>query len=408
MNVQRFLERLKNSADYKGQIVHVEVLPPRPARTRQPQAPIHPVVARALEKLGIDSLYTHQADAVDAVRRGEHVVVVTGTASGKTLCYTIPILEGLLEDPESTALLMFPTKALAQDQLRGLLRFKGSSPTFRCVAGTYDGDTPQNTRRTLRDGGNCILTNPDMLHSGILPRHTSWGRFFGNLRYVVMDELHTYRGIFGSHVANVCGAFPRRRPLRIVADRHRVFGHHRQPGGARRRLIGAACTVVDDDGSPPGKKHFVFWNPPRIGETMERRSANAEAREIMVELISERVQTIAFTRARVVAELLYRYVREDLQRRHPSLARAVRAYRGGYLPPRGGRSSGSCLKGSCLGIASTNALELGIDIGGLDAAILVGYPGSIASCGSKRAGPAGASRMRSLFSSATTRRSTST
>ena len=396
MNVERFLERLKNSADYKGQIVHVEVLPPRPARTRQPQEPIHPVVARALEKLGIDSLYTHQADAVDAVRRGEHVVVVTGTASGKTLCYTIPILEELLQNPESTALLMFPTKALAQDQLRGLLRFKEEAPDIPLVAGTYDGDTPQNTRRTLRDEGNCILTNPDMLHSGILPRHTSWARFFGNLRYVVLDELHTYRGIFGSHVANVL-----RRLFRLAAH----YGSSpiviassatiANPGEHAARLLGFPCAVIDDDGSPRGKKHFVLWNPPRIGETAERRSANAEAREIMVELISERVQTIAFTRARIVAELLYRYVREDLQRRHPSLARAVRAYRGGYLPVERREIERQLFEGELLGIASTNALELGIDIGGLDAALLVGYPGSIASAW-QQAGRAGRGKQDAL------------
>lgn len=396
MNVQRFLDRLRSDQGYQGQIVHVEVLPEREARWRQPESSLHPVIANALEKQGIATLYTHQADAVDAVRRGQHVVVVTGTASGKTLCYTIPILEEFLQDPDATALLMFPTKALAQDQLRGLLRFKEIDGSIPLVAGTYDGDTPQHTRRSLREKGNCVLTNPDMLHSGILPRHTSWARFFGNLRYIVLDELHVYRGIFGSHVANVL-----RRLMRIAAH----YGASptviacsatiANPGEHASRLTGVPCTVVDDDGSPRGKKHFVFWNPPRIGETMERKGANSEARQIMVELMSQRVQTIAFTRARVVAELLYRYIREDLERRQPSLARSIRAYRGGYLPSERREIERQLFEGELLGIASTNALELGIDIGGLDAAILVGYPGSIASTW-QQAGRAGRGKQEAV------------
>ena len=380
MNVERFLDRLKSERDYRGQIVHVEVLPERKARTKEPTTPLSPEVSGALKRLGIEALYTHQADAVDAARRGEHVVVVTGTASGKTLCYTVPILEALLEEPASTALLLYPTKALAQDQLRGLLRFKELDRRFPIVAGTYDGDTPQQTRKTLREKGNCVLTNPDMLHSGILPRHTSWARFFESLRYVVLDELHTYRGIFGSHVANVI------RRLRRIAAHYgsaptiiACSATIANPGEHAARLTGVPCTVIDDDGSPKGRRYFVLWNPPRLGETMERKSSNSEAQRIMVELILERVQTIAFARARVVAELLYRYTREELERRQPSLARTVRAYRSGYLPTERREIERQLFEGELLGIASTNALELGIDIGGLDAAILVGYPGSIAS-----------------------------
>src|SRR5690606_10765579 len=164
---------------------------------------LSPPIEKALRSMGIEALYSHQAEAVEAARRGENVVVVTGTASGKSLCYNIPVLEGLAEQEEAAALYLFPTKALTQDQLRGLLRFKEISPELPVIAGAYDGDTPANTRRTLREKGNCILTNPDMLHSGILPRHTSWGAFFENLRFVVIDEIHVYRGIFGSHVANV-------------------------------------------------------------------------------------------------------------------------------------------------------------------------------------------------------------
>ena len=396
MDVQRFLDSLRHSADYRGQIVHVEVLPARPARTRDPERPLARQVREALAAIGIEALYTHQADALDAVRRGEHVAVVTGTASGKSLCYHIPVLETLLKEPEATALYLFPTKALAQDQLKGLLRLKEAGTGLTFQAGTYDGDTPAQTRKTLREKGNIILTNPDMLHSGILPRHTSWARFFGNLAFVVIDEVHTYRGVFGSHVANVIRRLKRvcrhygARPTFIVCSATIA-----NPGEHAERLIGEACTLVDDDGSPRGKKYFVLWNPPQIGETVERRSASAEARDLMVRLISAGVQTIAFARARLVAELLYRYTREDLQRVRPSLARSVRAYRSGYLPRERREIERQLFSGELLGIASTNALELGIDIGGLDAAILVGYPGSIASTW-QQAGRAGRGKGESL------------
>lgn len=396
MDVDRFLEQLQSDRFYQGQITHIERIPQRPARTRPLSDPLRKPIQKALEKEGIGELYTHQADAVEAARRGEHVAVVTGTASGKTLCYTIPVLETLDEDPNACALFLFPTKALAQDQLRGLVRFKEHSPELPIVAGTYDGDTPQHTRKRLRENGNCILTNPDMLHSGILPRHTSWGRFFGNLKYVVIDEIHVYRGIFGSHTANVL-----RRLWRIC----RHYGSSPQviacsatiknPGEHAAALTQVPCTLVDDDGAPKGEKRFVLWNPPQIGETMERKSSNAEAKEIMVRLLKERVQAICFTRARVVAELLYRYIRDDLQRESPSLARAISAYRGGYLPKERREIERRLFEGELLGITSTNALELGIDIGGLDAAVMVGYPGSIASTW-QQAGRAGRGGEASL------------
>lgn len=380
MNVSRLLDHLVSDRDYRGQVVHIETLPQREARTRSPHEPIHPSVEQALRAMGISALYTHQADAIDAVRRKQNVVVVTGTASGKSLCYHIPVLETLIERPGATALYMFPTKALAQDQLKGLLRFKEIVPSLALVAGTYDGDTPPNTRRTLRDEGNAILTNPDMLHSGIMPRHTSWARFFESLQYVVIDEVHTYRGIFGSHVANVL-----RRLQRIT----RFYGSDptyilcsatiRNPLEHAQTLTGLPCTLIDDDGAPRGKKHVVFWNPPRIGETSERRSTNGEARNLMVELLANRMQTITFARSRIVAELLYRYVREDLEHRQPTLARKIRAYRGGYLPAERREIEQQLFSGELMGITSTNALELGIDIGSLDAVIVVGYPGSISS-----------------------------
>lgn len=394
MQVEKFLEHLQSDPQYRRQIAHVETIPARPAVTRP--LPLPPPIEKALKAMGIEALYSHQAEAVEAARRGENVVVVTGTASGKSLCYNIPVLEGLIEEEEATALYLFPTKALTQDQLRSLLRFKEISPELPVIAGAYDGDTPANTRRTLREKGNCVLTNPDMLHSGILPRHTSWGRFFEHLRFVVIDEIHVYRGIFGSHVANVL-----RRLARVAAH----YGANplfvacsatiQNPKEHAEALIGAGCTLVEKDGSPRGKRHFVFWNPPRLGETMERKSTSGEARELMVRLLSERVKTIAFTRARIVAELLYRSTREELQRRQPSLANAVRAYRGGYLPAERREIERALFEGELLGIASTNALELGVDVGGLDAAILVGYPGSIAST-LQQAGRAGRGGQESV------------
>jgi DEAD/DEAH box helicase domain-containing protein len=396
VNAKRFVEHLCSGRHYSGQVVHEEVLAPKPARYAATTRPLHTEIQRALVAMGIERLYTHQAEAVDAARAGENVVVVTGTASGKTLCYNIPVIESLLTQSGSRALYLFPTKALAQDQLRGLLRFKEVCPDLPLLAGTYDGDTPSSTRRRLRDRGNCVLTNPDMLHSGILPNHAGWTDFFASLQWVVIDELHTYRGIFGSNVANVI-----RRLKRICAH----HGAHPRflcssatianPGELAFNLTGDHFRVVDDDGSARGPKHFVLWNPPTIGETMERRSPQAEAVEIMVRLVQDRVPTIAFTRARVVTELLYRYVREQLQRVSPSLANAVRAYRGGYLPSDRREIERQLFAGELLGVTSTNALELGIDIGNLDACLIVGYPGSIASTW-QQAGRAGRGQEEAL------------
>lgn len=396
MNADRFLQHLQTKRDYHDQLVHVEVLPARPASYAETQVPLHPSVQAALAALGISRLYQHQADAVDAARRGENVVVVTGTASGKTICYNIPVLETLLHNPDSKALYLYPTKALAQDQLRGILRFKEIDSGFPINAGTYDGDTPGDTRRRLRDNGNCVLTNPDMLHSGILPNHAGWADFFARLNFVVIDEIHTYRGIFGSNVANVI-----RRLKRICANygSHPVFlcssATIANPGELAANLTGEQFTVVDHDGSARGPKYFALWNPPAVGETMERRSPQAEATDLMVSLVRDRIPTIAFTRARVITELIYRHAREQLQRHSPSLANAVRAYRGGYLAKERREIERQLFSGELLGVASTNALELGIDIGSLDACLIVGFPGSIASTW-QQAGRAGRGQEEAL------------
>lgn len=390
MDATRFLKAIEYDRDYRRQILHVEPIPAREAVYAEPAQPLKPEILAALSAAGIERLYAHQAESVDAVRAGRDVVVVTGTASGKTLCYNLPVLERWLENRPLKALYLYPTKALAQDQLRGLLRMKELHPALAFGAGTYDGDTPPETRTKLRDGANLILTNPDMLHSGILPSHPKWGEFFSNLEFVVLDEVHTYRGIFGSNVANVM-----RRLERICAH----YGSHPRiiacsatianPVELTERLTGREMTLIDRDGAPRGPRQLVFWNPPLVDEaSMERYSPNVEAERLMVALIRERVQTITFVQARVLAELIYRYSQEALQRISPSLSKAVRAYRGGYLPQDRREIEQLLFSGELLGVVSTNALELGIDVGGLDACVIVGYPGSIASTW-QRAGRAG-------------------
>lgn len=397
MEPTAFIELLKLRKGYRGQIVRVEELPEREAEYGSlPEAAIDLRVLDALSTLGIGSLYSHQAEAISHVLAGRNVIVVTGTASGKTLCYSIPVVDAVLKDALSTALFIYPTKALAQDQLRAINRFTEASEHIKFVAGAYDGDTPQNERKRLRDRGAVILTNPDMLHQGILPRHSHWNRVFSNLRFVVLDEVHSYRGVFGSHLANVL-----RRLRRICAH----YGSHPQficcsatignPREHAERIVGEPMELVDRDGSPRGPKKFVFWNPPVLTSPQappggggavetpatggERRSSLGEAVELMTSLVKEDIQTIAFVRTRLMAELILRSARERLGGISPRLAKAVQAYRSGYLPEERREIERKLSSGEILGVASTNALELGIDIGSLDASILVGYPGTIAS-----------------------------
>ncbi len=393
------IDDLLDEPRFRDRVVHVERIPAREARFADPVKPLDSQWLGALREMGIDSLYSHQAEAVDAARRGEHVAIVTSTASGKTLCYNLPVLESLLEDPRATALYLYPTKALAQDQRRTLERLSSTHPDLKegLRMGTYDGDTPPNARRKLRDNGNLILSNPDMLHSGILPRHTKWSRFFSGLRFIVVDEIHTYRGIFGSNVANVL------RRLRRVVERH--GGDPRfilcsatiaNPREHAEKLTGLPVTLIDRDGSPRGRKTFVLWNPPTLDESkMVRRSSNVEAHELMVSLVERGIQTIAFARARVVAELVLRYARETLRERKPELATRLSAYRGGYLPEERRKIEKALFSGTLMGVSSTNALELGIDVGSLDASIIIGFPGTIASTW-QQAGRAGRSTSDAL------------
>ncbi|MBM3317883.1 MAG: DEAD/DEAH box helicase [Candidatus Eisenbacteria bacterium] len=392
------LGRVEDLAAGSFSLVHAEELPERAARFGELSRPLPAPLAGALAAAGIERLYVHQAAAVDGARRGEHFVVVTGTASGKTLCYQLPLLERWLAEPQATSLLLFPTKALAQDQLKSLAALQeAAAGTLPFLAGTYDGDTPARQRAKLRDEAALILTNPDMLHSGILPNHARWARFFTSLRYVVCDEIHVYRGIFGSNVANVLRRLRRicrhygSDPLFICSSATIA-----NPRELAENLTGRPFRLVDDDGAPRGRKHFVLWNPRLISEaTMDRRSSNLEARDLMASFVRSGHQTIAFVRARQVAEVLLRYAREELERDGGGVADRIRSYRGGYLPEERRAIERALFDGELSGVISTNALELGIDVGALDVALLVGYPGTIASTW-QQAGRAGRTAAESL------------
>lgn len=397
MDVKKFLSRIYASSHYQGQIVHGETIPVREAKYSPVDPAPPPRLERILAEEGIESLYTHQADAVERVRSGAHVVVVTGTASGKTLCYNLPVLERIIENADTCALYLYPTKALAQDQLRTLNRLKTIDPDLPLRTGTYDGDTPPSTRRKLKNEANVLLTNPDMLHSGILPNHGMWARFFSRLRFIVVDEIHAYRGVFGS---NVCHVLRRLNRICVHYGADPVYiccsATIRNPLQLAERLTGKAMVLVDNDGSPRGEKTFVFWNPPLLEQNaMERRSTNIEAARLLSDVVQDGRQAIAFVRARVVSEVITKYTKETLSREAPSLAGAVKAYRGGYLPEDRRQIERELFGGDLKAVVSTNALELGIDIGALDCAILVGYPGSIASTW-QQAGRAGRGREPSL------------
>ncbi len=381
MNFKKYIESVMHERHYREQVVHVHTLEPREAFYKKPDPPLNEKVENVLRKTGIDRLYTHQVDAINAVGRGENVVIVTSTASGKTYCYVIPILEDLIKRPDDRMLLIYPTKALAQDQLRRFNQINDKENDFTYFAGTYDGDTPTDLRRKLRDNGNLILTNPDMLHQGILPNHSKWAQFFSRLKYVVTDEIHMYRGVFGSNMSNLY-----KRLQRICS----FYGSNPQfinlsatianPKELTEKLINRPVTVIKNDGSPKGRKYFVLWNPPLIDiEGAERRSSLSEAQYLMSDLIQNRVQTITFTRTRLSAEIIRRYCEDSLKKYGKGLANSIKTYRGGYLPEERREIEQRLASGDLTGVVSTNALELGIDIGSLDAAIIVGYPGSIAS-----------------------------
>ena len=380
MRSTQFLWHLKSLPSYEGQICHIEHIPPREARYGFLDRPLPDPLRRALQASGISELYTHQATAMKSVRDGHHVAVTTSTASGKTLCHNLPIVESLHNDPTGRALYLFPTKALAQDQIRNLTNLTQSAG-LSLVSGTYDGDTPRSARGRIRKAASILLTNPDMLHVGILPNHRMWVRFLANLRFVVVDEAHAYRGVFGSHVACVLRRLRRlcRRygsdPLFICCSATIA-----NPWEHVVDLTGLPTMVVAEDGSPHGARDFVLWNPPFVDQKKSApRSANVEASRLFTELVSHGLRNITFTKARRVAELILRYSREMLEREEPELVPLVRSYRAGYLPRERREIERDLFDGRLLGVTATTALELGVDIGALDATVLVGYPGTVAS-----------------------------
>ena len=359
-------------------VVHHAILPARPAEHADFPAWLDRRIVAGLAARGIVRPYSHQAEALEAIRAREDIVIVTPTASGKTLCYALPILQAIADDPAARALLLFPTKALSQDQVA---EFAGLSTAagLHVSASTYDGDTPAPIRSAVRTAGQVVATNPDMLHSAILPHHTKWFQLFEQLQYIVIDELHTYRGVFGGHVANVL-----RRLLRICAH----YGSHPviiccsatigNPGELAEALIGRPVRVLTRNGAPAGERHVLLVDPPVFDPASEARgSAVTLAQRWALPFLRAGRQTIVFGRSRVAVELLLTGLRESLRESRGPRSR-VRGYRGGYLPTERRSIERGLRDGEILGVVATNALELGVDIGRLDVSILAGYPGSIA------------------------------
>jgi DEAD/DEAH box helicase domain-containing protein len=380
------LAELVRAAAGDERLAHLATIPARAARHAAPAAPLPEPLA---SRLPAEGLWVHQAAALDAARAGRSIAVATGTASGKSLCYQLPIAEAVLGGT-ATALLLYPTKALTQDQLRSLaaLDVPGLVPAI------YDGDTPSEQRTWARRHANVVLTNPDMLHVGILPAHARWATFLMRLRYVVLDELHTYRGIFGTHVAHVV-----RRLRRLCAHYGSqptfLFGSATigAPGALASAISGVEVEEITDDGSPRGERLFAVWEPPLLDEESgARESPNREAATVLAALVREGYRAIAFTRSRKGAELVAAAAKSRLP---DALAPKVRPYRGGYLAGERREIEQQLFAGELLGVAATNALELGIDVGTLDACILNGFPGTIASMW-QQAGRAGRARQRSL------------
>ncbi len=378
MSIEALTTALRADAKFVRNVTAWQILPAQGAETMAWPAGLDSRLAAAGRALGIATLYTHQARAIETALRGENVILATGTASGKTLGYTLPLLNTLLRDPTATALLLFPTKALAHDQIAALEQWIGALQAPLNLR-PYDGDTPQRHRAAIRNEARIVVSNPDMLHLGILPHHTQWVRFFSGLRYIVLDELHTYRGVFGSHVANVL-----RRARRVA----RFYGAEPQFVSASATIANARAlaeavwedpvVTVEEDGAPYGQRHVIFYNPPLLNPDLGlRASAAGEAITLTLKLLQAGVQTILFARARMTVELLLRELRERAVQAGFAPT-AIQGYRGGYLPQERRAIERDLREGKTRVVVATNALELGIDIGALDASILVGYPGTIA------------------------------
>lgn len=382
------LGKLLDKEHKRGTLTAVVERPAQLARFGEWPSGLAPILKSALQARGMAQLYCHQSEAIEAVLGGQNVVIVTPTASGKTMCYNLPVLQSVLQDEGSRALYLFPTKALAQDQLAELMELcrvvethaQGSNPAFSLGAFTYDGDTPSDARRSVRSRGHVVITNPDMLHAGILPHHTKWSRFFSNLRYIVVDELHTYRGVFGSHLANLFRRLQRicrfhgSNPMFILCSATIA-----NPRELAEKLIEQPVLQVDNNGAPSGEKTILFYNPPMLNKELGiRRSYVTASRRLATLFLKESIKTIVFAGSRLNVEVLTRYLKDHFERSAAEEGR-IRGYRGGYLPGLRREIERGLREGTVTGVVSTNALELGIDVGSLDVAILAGYPGTVAS-----------------------------
>ncbi len=383
MNLPQILDQLKNDSRFMANVKAWHVLKSQDAEYADFPASLQPSLVHVINQRGIKQLYTHQSEAIRIILEGKNVVVVTPTASGKTICYNLPVLNTVLSNPEARALYLFPTKALSQDQvteLHDVVTVISKEIDFDIKTYTFDGDTPASARKAIRSSGHIVVTNPDMLHQGILPHHTKWVKLFENLRYVVIDELHNYRGVFGSHLANVL-----RRLQRIC----KFYGSSPQfvccsatianPKELAEQIIEKPVELVDRNGAPFGEKHFILYNPPVVNQELGiRKSCVKEARSIANKFVRNNIQTIVFARSRLRVEILVTYLKKTIRKAKKS-ANLIRGYRGGYLPTERREIEKGLRSGEILAVVSTNALELGIDIGQLQAAVMAGYPGSIAS-----------------------------
>lgn len=393
-NLQQLIEHFKRDDDFNKQIVHWHTIAEKPAQLVDMPQEINEKIKNALQKRGIEKLYTHQHSAFQLAMEGKSFTAVTPTASGKTLCYNLPVLQTIIDNPDARALYIFPTKALAQDQKSELNEII-SEAEASINSYTYDGDTSANIRQKVRKAGHIVITNPDMLHSAILPHHTKWVSLFENLKYVIIDELHIYRGVFGSHVSNVVRRLKRicefygASPIFICTSATIA-----NPKELAEHLTGNEMNLIDNNGAPSAKKHFVFYNPPIVNKPLNiRRSATLEVRRIAGELLKNKVQTIIFARSRVRVEIILTYLQELVKSQLGT--KSIRGYRGGYLPTQRREIEKGLRSGEIYGVISTNALELGVDIGQLQVCIMTGYPGTIASAW-QQAGRAGRRHGESL------------
>ena len=396
LSLEEWLERAESDRRFRENATSITHIPASEGSFAPYPSWVHPRLKTVLVKRGLKRLYSHQAQAVELVRQGRDVVLVTPTASGKTLCYNLPVLQRILEEPETRALYLFPTKALANDQMHevhGLIgELKADIKTF-----TYDGDTPDDARQAIRRQGHVVITNPDMLHTGILPHHTKWQKLFANLTYVVVDELHVYRGVFGSHLTNV---FRRLKRVCRFYGTDPVFiccsATVANPGEHAENLLEKEVALIDESGAPRAAKTFILYNPPIVNRELGiRQSALTPARKIAGDLIGNHIQTIVFTTSRLNVEVLTKYLKDGFRGKIPGRDHFVTGYRGGYLPNLRRDIEKGLRERTVMGVVSTNALELGIDIGDLQACLMAGYPGSIASTW-QQAGRAGRRTGHSL------------